>query len=215
LLNVDYSSQQFAQYVENTLIPIYRQRGYLRAKFGDLTAQPGQGANKKCQNGVNVSMPVEEGLAYKLGKFEWAGNQAIAMSTMQDLFGMKSGATADGAKIDKGLNAIKAAYLNQGYLDLKLEIKTDFDENSRTADYRIAVSEGQPFRMGEVVIANASENEQKRIRGKWQLAQGAVFNFGYAREFVKKLSEDRSGRLPRVALRPNRAKQTVDVQFNF
>ena len=215
LVNADYSSQQFAQYIENTLLPIYRQRGYLRAKFTGVLAQPDAGANKKCENGINVSAPVEEGRVYKLGKFEWVGNQALAMSTMQDLFGMKAGATANGAKIDKGLNAIRTAYLNQGYLDLKLTTETDFDESSGVANYRITVTEGQPYHMGEVVVSNASESEQKRIRGKWQLEQGAVFNVGYVREFVKKLSEDRSGRMPRVRLQTDRAKQTVNVLFTF
>jgi outer membrane protein assembly factor BamA len=134
---------------------------------------------------------------------------------MQDLFGMKAGATANGAKIDKGLNAIKTAYLNQGYLDLKLTIETDFDEGSGAANYRIVVAEGKPFQMGEVVIKNASENEQKRIRGRWQLAQGVVFNLGYVREFIKKLSEDRSARTPRVSLQTDRAKQTANVLFTF
>src|SRR5215471_10516502 len=215
LVNKDYSGQQFAQYVENTLAPIYRQRGYLRAKFGGVSAQPDASENKKCKGGVNVSAQVEEGAVYKLGKFEWVGNQALAMSTMQDLFGMKAGATADGAKIDKGLNAIKTSYLNQGYLDLKLTAETSFDESSRVANYRVAVEEGPPFQMGEVMIKNASENEEKRIRGKWQLAQGAVFNFGYVKEFVKKLAEDRNARTPRVRLQTDRAKQTVNVLFTY
>jgi len=215
LVNLDYSSQQFAQYIENTLLPIYRQRGYLRAKFTGVSAQLDVGANKKCQNGINVSAPIEEGVTYKLGKFEWAGNQAMEISTMQDLFGMKKGAPADGARIDKGLNAIKTAYLNQGYLDLKLTIETDFEEGSGVANYRIVVAEGKPYQMNEIVIRNASESEQKRIRGAWRLAQGAVFNFGYAREFVKKLSEDRGGRTPRAQLQTDRAKQTVNVLFTF
>jgi len=134
---------------------------------------------------------------------------------MQDLFGMKAGATADGAKIDKGLNAIKTAYLNQGYLDLKLNVETKFDEGAGLASYRIVVEEGKPFQMGEVVIKNASENEEKRIRGKWQLTQGAVFNFGYVKDFVKKLSEDRIARTPRVRLQSDRARQTVNVLLTY
>ncbi|HKQ74628.1 MAG TPA: POTRA domain-containing protein [Blastocatellia bacterium] len=215
LVNVDYSGQQFAQYIENTLLPIYRERGYLRAKFTDMSAQPDAGANKKCKGGINVSARVEEGPVYKLGKFEWVGSQSFEASTMQDLFGMKAGTTANGAKIDKGLNAIKTAYLNQGYLDLKLTIETDFDEASGAANYRVVVAEGKPFQMGEVVIKNASENEEKRIRGKWQLARGAVFNLGYVKEFIKKLSEDRSGRTPRVQLQTDRAKQTASVLFTY
>jgi outer membrane protein assembly factor BamA len=215
LVNVDYSGQQFAQYIENTLLPIYRERGYLRAKFTAVSAQLDAGANKKCKEGINVSATVEEGAVYKLGKFEWVGSQTFETSAMQELFGMKAGTTANGAKIDKGLNAIKTAYLNQGYLDLKLTIETDFDEASGAANYRIVVAEGKPYQMGEIVIKNASENEQKRIRGKWQLAQGAAFNLGYVREFIKKLSEDRSGRTPRVRLQTDRAKQTANVLFTY
>ena len=98
---------------------------------------------------------------------------------------------------------------------MKLTIETDFDERSGAANYRIVVAEGKPFQMGEVVIKNASENEQKRIRGKWQLAQGAVFNLGYVKEFIKKLSEDRSSRTPRTRLETDRAKQTANVLFTY
>lgn len=82
------------------------------------------------------------------------------------------------------------------------------------ANYRIVVEEGNPFQMGEVLIKNASEDEQKRIRDKWRLAQGAVFNVGYVKEFVKKLSEDRNVRAPRIRLQSDRAKQTVSVLFS-
>ena len=84
-----------------------------------------------------------------------------------------------------------------------------------TANYRIVVVEEKPYRMGEIVIKNASEQEEKRIRGRWQLTQGAVFNLGSAREFLKKLAEDRSGRTPRMSLRPDRVKQTANVVYTY
>ncbi|MBO0727162.1 MAG: hypothetical protein J2P52_16270 [Blastocatellia bacterium] len=214
-VNPEYSGQQFAQSVENTLLPIYRRRGYLKAKFGDVSAQPDAGANKKCKGGVNVSVPVVEGAVYKLGKFEWVGNQALEMETIQDLFRMKTGVTADGAKIDKGLNAIKTAYLKQGYLDLKMTVETNFDESSGVANYHIGVEEGKPYQMGEVLIKNASQDEEKRIRGKWQMAQGAVFNVEYVKGFVKKMFDDRGGRTPRVRLQTDSAKQIANVLFTF
>jgi outer membrane protein insertion porin family len=215
LLNVDYSSQQLQQYIENTLAPIYHQRGRLRAKFASVSTQWGAGTNKKCEAGVNVSIPVEEGSVYKLGKFEWVGNQAMAMATMRDLLGMKTGAPADGEKINRGLNAIKTAYFNQGYLDLKLTAETEYDERAGTANYRVVVEEGKPYKMGAIVIMNASENEQNRIRSRWRLAQGTVFNVLYLQEFIKKLSEDRAARTPRVRLQSDSAKQTVTVTFTF
>lgn len=215
IMNLEYSGQQFAQHIENTLLPIYRRRGYLQAKFGDVSAQLDAGANKKCKGGVNVSAQVVEGAVYKLGKFEWVGNQALEMETIQDLFRMKAGATADGAKIDKGLNAIKTAYLKQGHLDLKMTVKTNFDQSAGVANYHIVVEEGKPYQMGEVLIKNASEDEEKRIRGKWQMARGAVFNVGYVKGFIKKMFDDRSGRTPRVRIQPDGAKQIANVLFTY
>ena len=215
IMNLEYSGRQFAQHIENTLLPIYRRRGYLQAKFGAVSAQLDAGANKKCKGGVNLSAQVVEGAVYKLGKFEWVGNQALEVETIQDLFRMKAGATADGAKIDKGLNAIKTAYLKQGYLDLKTTVKTDFDESAGVANYHIVMDEGKPYQMGEVLIKNASEDEEKRIRGKWQMVQGAVFNVEYVKGFVKKMFDDRSGRTPRVRLQPDRAKQIANVLFTY
>src|SRR2546427_11296039 len=180
-----------------------------------MSAQPDAGANKKCKGGVNVSAQITEGAVYKLGKFEWVGNQALEVETIQDLFRMKAGVTADGAKIDKGLNAIKTAYLKQGYLDLKITVETNFDESARLANYHIAVEEGKSYQMGELLIKNASEDEEKRIRGKWQMAHGTVFNFEYVRGFIKKMFDDRNGRTPRVRLQPDRAKQIANVLFTF
>src|SRR5262249_32716410 len=153
------------------------------------------------------STQVAEGAAYKLGKFEWVGNQALETETMQDLLRMKTGVTADGAKIDKGLNAIKTAYLKQGYLDLKMTVETNFDESAGVADYHIVVEEGKPYQMGAILIKNASADEEKRIRGKWQMAQGAVFNVEYVKGFMKKMFDERSPRTPRVRLQPDPAKQ--------
>lgn len=215
LVSTNYSYSQFAQYVENMLLPVYSQRGFLLAKFADVVVQPDDGSNKKCPNGVNVLISVEEGAAYKLGKFDWVGNQTLEQETMQDLFGMKPGSMANGDKINKGVNSIRSAYLNRGYLDLKLAAEKNFEEATRTANFRISVNESQPYQMGEIVFKNASEAEQKRLRGKWKLAAGAVFNFSYVKEFAQKLSEERSGRLPRVSLQRDKTKQTVNVLFTY
>src|SRR5262249_533696 len=116
---------------------------------------------------------------------------------------------------DKGLNAIKTAYLKQGYLDLKMTVETKFDESAGVANYHIVVEEGKPYQMGEILIKNASEDEEKRIRGKWQMAQGAVFNVEYVKGFIKKMFDDRSGRTPRVRLQPDSSKQIANVLFTF
>ena len=52
-----------------------------------------------------------------------------------------------------------------------MTVETNFDETAGVANYHIVVEEGKPYQMGEVLIKNASGDEEKRIRGKWQMAQ--------------------------------------------
>jgi outer membrane protein assembly factor BamA len=97
----------------------------------------------------------------------------------------------------------------------RMNIETNFDESAGVANYHIVVEEGKPYQMGEVLIKNASQDEEKRIRGKWQMAQGAVFNVEYVKSFIKKMFDDRSGRAPRVRLQPDSSKQIANVLFTF
>jgi outer membrane protein assembly factor BamA len=96
-----------------------------------------------------------------------------------------------------------------------MTVETNFDESAHLANYHIVVEEGKPYQMGEVLIKNASEDEEKRIRGKWQMAQGAVFNLEYVKGFVKKMFDDRNGRTPRVLIQTDRAKGVANVLFTF
>ena len=215
--NLDYSNLAFEQFVSNTLLPLYREKGFLRAKFGATEAQPNNLGEKKCASGVNIAVPVEEGKPYKLGKFDWIGSQALASKEMKEIFGMKPGAIADGAKIERGFKALRESYFNQGYLTAKINVETDFDDSTGTANYRILVADGAVYNFDQLVIKNASESEEKRIRSKWQLAQGSPMNVSYVRKYVQKFLEDTrgSGRTPRVQLAPDKSKLTAQVVFTY
>lgn len=215
--NVNYSNLAFEQFVSNTLLSIYREKGFLRAKFGPTEAQPNTLGDKKCVGGVNLAVPVAEGKPYKLGKFDWIGSQALASKEMKEIFEMKSGATADGAKIERGFQALRESYFNQCYLIAKINVETDFDDATGTANYRILVADGAVYNFDELVIKNASESEEKRIRSKWQLAQGSPMNMSYLRKYVQIFLEDTrgSGRTPRVQLATDKSKLTAQVLFTY
>jgi outer membrane protein insertion porin family len=180
----EYSRTFVRLFAENNLIPLYREVGQLKAAFAPPLAKPEDTAN--CKNGVELTIPVDEGLIYKWNKAEWSGNQAITAQELDALLGMRAGQPANGVKLDQASRDIKKAYGRKGFLALRVNSVPDFDDQAQTVVYRMDVVEGPQFRMGRLLTKGFSESETNRINEKWELKTGEIFDEGYFEEFSKK-----------------------------
>lgn len=184
----EYSRVFVSLFTENNLIPLYREVGQLKAAFSPPLAKPENTAN--CKSGVELTIPVDEGLIYKWNKAEWTGNQAIAAQELDGLLGMRAGQPANGVKLDQASREIKKAYGRKGFLVLKLNSVPEFDDQAQSVVYRMSVVEGPQFRMGRLSTQGFSESEANRINEKWELKAGEIFDDGYWEEFAKKNLSD-------------------------
>ena len=107
---------------------------------------------------------------------------------------------------------------------MKLNTEPQFDDTAHQISYRVAVSEGPQYRMGDMVITGLSLDAEKRLRQAWQIAPGQIFDDGYYELHVKLLakpSRDIFGDLPvhynefGHLLRPDTSRHTVDVLLDF
>lgn len=210
--------QSFAQF---NLIPIYRERGHLRAKFRTPMAKVEPDTGDKCKGGVRVTLPVEEGGVYSWSTAEWTGNTALSNRELEATLGMKSGEVANGLKIDKGLASVKEAYGVKGYLAVQLKTQQAFEESSLVVTYQIEVKDGPQYRMGTLTITGFSESTIKRFKSKWKLQPGDIYDASYLKEFLKKemvLDASEIGSPPKrigTEIKPDRQRLSVDVAINF
>jgi outer membrane protein assembly factor BamA len=215
IIDKQFSRSQVMVYVENDILPYYRQRGFLRAGIGSPQARPADGSDKKCKSGVTVNLSVTERSPYVWDKAEWTGNQALTAAALDGIMAMKSGAVADGRKVQSGLDAAKYAYAKQGFIEAGMIATPNFDDARLRVSYRIAVKEGQQYRMGRLLITGLPEKEISKLQERWKLKSGDVFDATYANDFVEKLIKDGAKKAPGVTPSPDRAKLTVDVALNF
>src|ERR1043166_8076766 len=108
LIGNDYSNKFVSLFSVNTLLPLYKEVGQLKAAFSPPLAKPE--ASATCKSGVDLTVPVDEGLIYKWDKAEWSGNSALTGQQLNDLLGMQTGQPANGVKIDKAVSEIQKAY---------------------------------------------------------------------------------------------------------
>lgn len=209
-----YSALDVAAFVKVNLIPIYRQRGHLRASFLDPVAKPQ--ADGTCKNGVSVTMQVDEGSVYTWDKAEWSGNAVLKEDALTAALGMKTGELANGLKIDKAIKAVFDAYAKRGYLTATFRPMPEFDDANRRVIYHYEVKEGQQYHMGALALRGFSDDEANRLKDRWKMQTGDVFDALYPSDFLKKnLREIMSpGAAPKdikADIKPDQQTLTVDV----
>src|SRR5262249_14139402 len=158
--------------------------GQLKAAFSPPLAKPE--ASATCKNGVELTIPVDEGYVYKWNKAEWTGNQALTETELDVLLGMRARQPANGVKLDHAARDIQKAYGRKGFLLTKGKRVHECDDQVQTVVYRIDIVEGPQFRMGQLITKGFSESESKQINAKWALKTGEIFDAGYSDEFSKK-----------------------------
>jgi outer membrane protein assembly factor BamA len=220
-MDTDYSRQTTKAFPMYGLYPIYWELGHLRASFGAPVAKPETGAG--CE-GVDLTIPVNEGVKYSFEKAEWSGNQALSVKELDDALGMKVGEVANGKKFDKALHEIHNAYGKSGHIQAKLDVTPQFDDAASKVTFKIAVNEGPQYRMGTVEFKGFSADDAFILGKRWGLKSGEVYDQTYitrffrdeAREVTTRIANARQSqgkRLPDIGHTelPNRQSLTVNL----
>ncbi len=224
LNEAEYARELVRGFADVRLRAVYRELGQLRAKFGTPVGKP----DPKCKNGVDVTVPVDEGVVYSWGPIDWSGGQAMQADQLNQLLGIKAGDVANGLKFDKGLMAVRKAYLSQGFLEHVIQPVPEFDDSTQKAAYKIAINEGPQYRMGTLTYSGLVDREAKALRDSWRLRKGEFFDQTYVEEFFRtdglnamaRILEERKltgQKPPRLGYRmkPNKETLTVDVTLEL
>jgi len=220
-MDPEYSLQSTKTFPKFGLYPIYRELGHLRASFGAPVAKPV--ANTDCE-GVDLTIPVNEGAKYSWAKAEWSGNQVLTAKELDDALGMKPGEVANGKKFDKGLNEVQKAYGKHGRIQADMNPTPEFDDAAPNVTFKIAVNEGPQYRMGTVEFKGFSPVDAALLAEKWGLKSGEVYDQSYAGRFLRvdaheilsRIVKERQSQgkpIPNLGTQENPNRQTLIVNL--
>ena len=220
-MDQEYSRQSAKTFPKYGLYPIYRELGHLRASFGVPVAKPA--SNAGCE-GVDLTIPVNEGPAYSWAKSEWSGNQVLSAKELDDALGMKPGEVANGKKFDKGLKEVEKAYGKHGHIQVHMNPEPEFDDAAPNVTFKIAVNEGPQYRMGTVEFKGFSSDYSAALGKRWALKSGEVYDQSYAGRFFRtgaveimsRIAKERQSQgkpLPNIPIREIPNRQTLIVNL--
>jgi outer membrane protein assembly factor BamA len=215
LMGQEYRRSKMRAQEKLNFLPVYLARGYLKASFSDAQAKVAEDGR---QTLVDVSFPVAPGHQYRLTGIAWAGNAVFTDGQLQELIHLKDGEPANAVQLGDDLDEIHKLYGTKGYLFAHADPTPETDDAQSTVHYQISVTEGDLYRMGDLLIDGLDPDAANKISAQWQLKKGDAYDNGYLQRFFKIMYRDFGQHIsyvvvPKVAV--NQQDKTVTVSLHF
>jgi outer membrane protein insertion porin family len=164
----------------------YQNRGYFKAGVSDPKTEIHDTGHKGAHipliqagpgKAVDITMPIEEGDKYRLGKITFKNNKAISnVAALRAQFPLKDGDLFSRDKIAKGLEALRKAYGQFGYINYTGVPSTTFDDDKKLAFLEIDIDEGKQFYVRRIEFTGNTTTRDKVIRRELALEEGGVYD---------------------------------------
>jgi len=224
LMGAEYGRTSLAAVVKFDLLPVYLQRGYLKAAFGPSDARvapqpsPAAEAQGRAELQVDAIIPVKPGKVYSTSSVDWKGNSAITTEEVAPLLHLPPGHPADAVRLLRDIESVSKLYRSRGYMTVQIKSDAQFDDEKSTAHYDLNVVEGDLYQMGELEILGLDTQAKARMQAAWTLREGQPYNADYPKKFL----DDTRELVPRgvqwavsIHETPDAKDKTVDVEIRF
>jgi len=215
-IGADYDRDSLATVARMDCLPVYLQRGYLKAAFAASDARVESSSDSGIQ--VDAILPVTPGNMYSTSGVGWKGNAVIATSQLQTMIHLPPGQPADAVRLQTDLEAIGKLYGDQGYMRAHVNAVPTMDDAKSAVHYDLNVVEGDQFKMGDLDIVGLDSESKARLTEAWSLAEGQPYNASYPKKFLETSFRALPGGAhwnASINQAVNESDKTVDVTITF
>ncbi len=221
----EYGRSSLVAVAKFDLLPVFLQRGYLKATFGASEARvlphPPPAEDAQVAGGdvqVIAIVPVMPGKVYSTSSVEWKGNSAITTSEVAPVVHLPLGEPVDAVRLLRDLENVGKLYRSRGYMTVQVKPEAQVDDEHSAVRYDLNVVEGDLYKMGELEIAGLDTQATAQMRAAWTLREDQPYNADYPKKFL----EDTRQLVPRgvpwaVSIHESldAKDKTVDVEIRF
>jgi outer membrane protein insertion porin family len=164
-----------------------RSQGYLQARFGEP-------ANLVSEGKLVVTVPVVEGVCYRLGEIKIEGALNLSQEQIRAMLSLHPKDIASGEAIGKWLyEDLKKLYGEMGYVQYMAEPEPEFRVVDRAAnegvvDFKVTIEEGPQFKISSIRFKGSNISE-KKLNALLLVRPGDVFNQRLLEKSVEQMNE--------------------------
>jgi outer membrane protein assembly factor BamA len=194
LFGRDYYRALLNGFDEHVVLPLYHERGYLRASCAlqqpQVVRDAGPGTSpdpadeKQALTLLDVTIAITPGAQYKASGWNWSGNENVPTADLQPLLHVKTGEPANTVQLENDLRTVQQLYSSRGYITATIKANAEFDEAASTVRYALVVTEGSLYHMGELEFRGIDNSLTAKLRAAWRIRPGDVYDATYLKEFL-------------------------------
>lgn len=179
----------------------------------DLTAKPEP--DVRVRSWAFVTVPVDEGPAYKLGSVKFEGNTIFKSDLLRAFVPIRDGAVISDAALEAGISQIRALYGTRGYVYAAVTRRFERQEDAKTptADVVVQVEEDQAYTVRRIEFRGNTSTNDEVLRRELNVYEGELLNKAQLDRSMTKLHQLgywMPGEEP--TLEPVKDKAEVDVR---
>ncbi len=212
----DYLRSVLRVQAEKNFLPVYLERGYLNASFGDAQAKVIQDGAQDTV--VDVTFAVDPGRQYKLTGIEISGNKSFPVEALRPLIRLQRDQPANGVELENDIEAMKNLYGTRGFMEASIRPEPEMDDAKSTVAYRLQISEGEVYNMGDLEIQGLDSRTTARLENAWTLRGGEPYDSSYPKKFLEQADKELSlmgGWITSLHESLDQKDKTVDVTLRF
>jgi outer membrane protein insertion porin family len=180
-ISQDYTERTLRQLLDLNVRPLYEEHGRLRVRFPSLNL-----AKEPTGEGIVVTVAVEEGKTYTLGRVDLSGKD-VPSAELVKIARFPQGRLANWKEISASLESIRQHLGRDGYLAAKVEVGRSFDEESSVVHLGLTVNKGRQFFFGKLQLTGLEPEAARQARLLWKLSAGSPMNEPYIGEYLRTL----------------------------
>ena len=200
-IGMPYTEDRFREALTAAVRPVYEARGRVRVAFPSIKTTP-----DKDVKGLNVTVTVDEGEPYNLGKVSIDGPTPLKPEELLEAGEFKKEEVANFDKIGDGIDRMKKMLKHAGYMNAEITMRRSINDDKRIVDLTLWVEAGTQFTMRKLTIVGLDLEGEAEINRIWTMKPGKPFNPDYPDLFLKTVKEE--------GLFDNLGKTKADVKIN-
>ena len=201
-----------ASEVEERVRRSWQDRGYfkVRAHADAHVLSYGSGSDQ-----IAVAVHIEEGQRYRLEEIRFRNNRAITnVDALRSLFAINDGDVFDRAAIAKGLENLRFAYGELGYVNFTSVPDTRFNEEQQTISLDVDMDEGKQFYVSGISLLGLDNH----LPEDSPLQPGNIYNQRLAGLFIQEHAPSSLADASpdsRIHLQLDERAGTLTITFDF
>lgn len=128
---------------------------------------------------VDITIPIEEGEQYRLGKFVIRGNKLFKQEHLTPVLQLKSGDIFNLSRVRKSLETYRKIYGEFGYINFVADPDIEPDRKKRLINLALDFQEEKQYFVHRIEFTGNTKTRDKVIRRELLLDEGSIFNSSF------------------------------------